>query len=150
MGSMDMFDNTESIKNKYVLHRDHLRRKRAVGVCQTDAVIERPQAATNTRGEERFIVNRPGDDRRFQQLVQVRKCKDSALLPSEQCGGGDVFTGAGMRGTSSPINITEETRCKQEYTVHRMVALEVGADGKDVRIQVDEFRFPACCICEKM
>merc|ERR1712080_47554 len=136
MGSMDMFDNTESIKNKYVLHRDHLRRKRAVGVCQTDAVIERPQAATNTRGEERFIVNRPGDDRRFQQLVQVRKCKDSALLPSEQCGGGDVFT--------------EETRCKQEYTVHRMVALEVGADGKDVRIQVDEFRFPACCIREKM
>ena len=95
-------------------------------VCGMLRTHIRPRAARNKKGQFKFLVNmREGEDD-YIQLVGISKC----LGEGGQCGNGKIFT-------------RHETECRQEYTDHKMVAL----DEEGEELVVDTFSFPSCCSC---
>jgi len=98
-------------------------------ICGLTTSYIKPRAAKNKDGEYRFIVNHPDGADEYLQVVRVSTCNNN----NEACGGGR-FEGAGLG---------IETRCQQEFSDHKLVALS--ATGEE--LVVEEFRFPSCCTC---
>ena len=95
-------------------------------VCASSTTHIRPKAARNKKGQFKFLVNVDKGADEYIQLVKITQC----LGAGEACGNGRLFT-------------SEPTKCKQEYTDHKMVALD--DDGRE--LVVDTFSFPSCCSC---
>jgi len=98
-------------------------------ICGLTTSYIKPRAAKNKDGEYRFIVNHPDGADEYLQVVRVSTCNSN----DEQCGGGIIESaGLGL-----------ETKCQQEFSDHKLVALS--ATGEE--LVVEEFRFPTCCTC---
>jgi len=98
-------------------------------ICGLTTSYIKPRAAKNKDGEYRFIVNHPDGADEYLQVVRVSTCNSN----DEQCGGGIIESaGLGL-----------ETKCQQEFSDHKLVALS--ATGEE--LVVEEFRFPSCCTC---
>jgi len=93
------------------------------GAIRTDI---KPRAAKNKKGEFKFLVNGGEGAEDFIQLVQITKCQGAG----ESCGRGNIFH-------------RESTICKQEYSDHKLVALDENGE----ELVVDTFSFPSCCSC---
>jgi len=98
-------------------------------ICGLTTSYIKPRAAKNKDGEYRFIVNHPDGADEYLQVVRVSTCNNN----NESCGGGK-FEGTGLGF---------ETKCQQEFSDHKLVALS--ATGEE--LVVEEFRFPSCCTC---
>merc|ERR1712078_156802 len=96
-------------------------------ICDLSTSYIRPRAAKNKDGKFRFIVNHPGGDDEYIQLVRVSTCSSAG----SECGRGRL-EGAGVR-----------TRCQQEYSDHKLVSLDESGE----ELVVDTFSFPSCCTC---
>jgi len=98
-------------------------------ICGLTTSYIKPRAAKNKDGEYRFIVNHPDGADEYLQVVRVSTCNSN----DEQCGGGIIESaGLGL-----------ETKCQQEFSDHKLVALS--SSGEE--LVVEEFRFPSCCTC---
>eukprot|EP00091_Calanus_sinicus_P005304 TRINITY_DN15742_c0_g1_i1.p1 TRINITY_DN15742_c0_g1~~TRINITY_DN15742_c0_g1_i1.p1 ORF type:complete len:199 (-),score=56.53 TRINITY_DN15742_c0_g1_i1:76-672(-) len=96
-------------------------------ICKVSTDYIFPKAAKNKEGKFKFIVNRPAGSEEYLQKVQITTCKDSG----EECAQGKL--------SGSTIS----TRCKQEYSDYKLVALsETGEE-----LVIDDFTFPSCCSC---
>jgi len=99
-------------------------------MCDNTEEYIRPRAAKNKAGHFRFIVNSPsGGGEQYVQLVRVTRCMGAG----EECGYGQI--GEHVR-----------SRCHQEYTDHKLVALSDNGD----QLVIDTFRFPSCCTCHML
>jgi len=97
-------------------------------MCDHTEEYIRPRAAKNKAGHFRFIVNSPeGGGEQYVQLVKVTKC----LGAGEECGWGQ-------------LEVT--SKCHQEYTDHKLVALSENGD----ELVIDTFKFPSCCTCQML
>ena len=95
-------------------------------ICDTESRYITPRAAKNKADKFMFIVNHPAGSEDYLQLVKVTSCQAA----EEECAQGQLL------GYIS-------TRCKQEYSDHKLVALsETGEE-----LVVDTFSFPSCCSC---
>ena len=99
-------------------------------LCDTNTTFIFPRAARNMEGEHRFLVNidtalSEDDLSEYQQMVRVTTCAGAGA-------------GAGRCGGVAGL----ETRCRQEYAEHKLVALRGG------ELVLDNFSFPSCCSCE--
>ena len=92
---------------------------------QTDYIM--PRAARNKEGEYKYIVNHPSGAEEYVQQVRVTICSE----PEQSCGHG-LLGGTGLT-----------TKCRQEYSDHKLVALS--QEGEE--LQVETFQFPSCCTC---
>jgi len=95
-------------------------------VCGMTSSHIMPKAAKNKKGQFKFLVNGGEGTEDYIQLVKISQC----LGEGEVCGKGKIFT-------------REVTECRQEYTDHKLVALD--EEGK--QLVVDTFSFPSCCSC---
>jgi len=95
-------------------------------VCSMSTTHIMPKAARNKKGQFKFLVNGGEGSEDYIQLVKISQC----LGAGEACGKGKIFT-------------REVTECRQEYTDHKLVALD--EEGKE--LIVDTFSFPSCCSC---
>lgn len=95
-------------------------------VCGMSTTHIMPKAARNKKGQFKFLVNGGEGTEDYIQLVKISQC----LGVGEVCGKGKIFT-------------KEVTECRQEYTDHKLVALD--EEGKE--LIVDTFSFPSCCSC---
>merc|ERR1712165_26270 len=98
-------------------------------LCDTSVHYTRPRFAKNKDGVSLFVVNFNGTDPRmskYQQQVRVTKC---------------IGDEAGMCGAMANVEVS--TKCQQEFTDHKLVALD--PSGKE--LIVDTFVFPSCCSC---
>merc|ERR1712165_156015 len=98
-------------------------------LCDTSVHYTRPRFAKNKDGVSLFVVNFNGTDPRmskYQQQVRVTKC---------------IGDEAGMCGAMTNVEVS--TKCQQEFTDHKLVALD--PSGKE--LIVDTFIFPSCCTC---
>ena len=95
-------------------------------ICDTVSRYIIPRAAKNKASKFMFIVNHPEGSEDYLQLVKVTTCQAA----EEECAQGQLL------GYIS-------TRCKQEYSDHKLVALS--ETGKE--LVVDTFSFPSCCSC---
>merc|ERR1712130_777934 len=90
-----------------------------------------PKVGTNTNNQQRYLVQGDIDLAEFSGLVrtvQTVECLGSQLPGErESCG---ILPG-------------RRTECRQEYTEHRMVAL----DMEKGELVVEAFNFPSCCSC---
>jgi len=101
-------------------------------LCETTVHYTRPRIAKNKDGVSMFVVNFNGTDPKlsqYQQQVRITKCI------------GDLGESDGMCGAMSNVDVV--TKCQQEYTDHKLVALD--PSGKE--LVVDTFIFPSCCTC---
>jgi len=97
-------------------------------LCDVSTTFTKPRLAQNKEGESLYIVNFDADDKagmgRYQQLIRVTTCSGGG-----QCGqvaSGDMVT-----------------RCQQEYTDIKLIALDRSGD----KLIEDTFPFPSCCTC---
>ena len=90
-------------------------------ICAVRTSYITPRAAKNKEGQFRFIVNSPDGAAEYSQLVRVAVCGAAGA----EC--------SGVAGT----------RCRQEYSDHKLVSL--GSSGEE--LVVDTFSFPSCCTC---
>jgi len=98
-------------------------------LCETTVHYTRPRIAKNKDGVSMFVVNFNGTDPKlsqYQQQVRVTKC---------------LGENDGMCGSLTNVDVM--TKCQQEYTDHKLVALD--PSGKE--LIVDTFIFPSCCTC---
>ena len=97
-------------------------------VCNEHTEYIFPRAAKNKDHKWMFIVNRlEGDtEAHYRQMVKLTKCAS----PGFECGEGEVFAA--------------ETKCVQEYSDHKLVALNETEND----LIVDTFSFPSCCLCK--
>merc|ERR1711872_85411 len=98
----------------------------AENICNTKSRYITPRGAKNKEGKFMFIVNHPEGSLDYVQLVRVTTC----TTPDEECAQGQL---------SGSIS----TRCQQEYSDHKLVALSESGE----ELVVDTFSFPSCCIC---
>jgi len=100
-------------------------------VCGSVRRTIAPKVGTNTNNQQRYLVQGDIDLAEFSGLVrtvQTVECLGSQLPGErESCG---VFPG-------------RRTECRQEYTEHRMVALDL----EKGELVVEAFNFPSCCSC---
>jgi len=96
-----------------------------VNVCATKKTRINPKGALNINGEFMWILNSPAGKEEYIQSVDTTVC----LGIDKECLSGQ-FTG-------------HVTRCKQEYSEHKLLALDKNAE----EIIIDNFRFPSCCTC---
>merc|ERR1711953_1191381 len=100
-------------------------------VCGSVRRTIAPKVGTNTNNQQRYLVQGDIDLAEFSGLVrtvQTVECLGSQLEGErESCG---VLPG-------------RRTECRQEYTEHRMVAL----DMERGELVVEAFNFPSCCSC---
>jgi len=100
-------------------------------VCGSVRRTIAPKVGTNTNNQQRYLVQGDIDLAEFSGLVrtvQTVECLGSQLDGErESCG---VLPG-------------RRTECRQEYTEHRMVAL----DMERGELVVEAFNFPSCCSC---
>lgn len=106
-------------------------------LCDTNTSFINPKVARNKDGVSMYLVNSDTtetDDRlsEYRQQVRITRCAGD-----HGDDGGD-HTG-GQCGALGGLS----TRCHQEYTLHRLVAL----DPRGLELVVDEFRFPSSCSC---
>jgi len=95
-------------------------------VCQTEKRRITPRGALNTEGEFMWILNeQKGEHQNYVQVVETTLCRESG----SECLSGQIY---GHR-----------TRCKQEYTEHKLLALDRAGE----ELIIDTFRFPSCCTC---
>merc|ERR1712079_422413 len=92
---------------------------------QTDYIM--PRAARNKEGEYKYIVNHPSGAEEYVQQVRVTICREA----EKSCGHG-LLEETGLR-----------TKCRQEYSDHKLVALSATRE----ELQVETFQFPSCCTC---
>ena len=90
-------------------------------ICAVRTSYITPRAAKNKEGQFRFIVNSPDGAAEYSQLVRVAVCGAAGA----EC--------SGVAGT----------RCRQEYSDHKLVSLSSGGE----ELVVDTFSFPSCCTC---
>ena len=90
-------------------------------ICALRTSYITPRAAKNKEGQFRFIVNSPDGAAEYSQLVRVAVCGAAGA----EC--------SGVAGT----------RCRQEYSDHKLVSLSSGGE----ELVVDTFSFPSCCTC---
>ena len=90
-------------------------------ICAVRTSYITPRAAKNKEGQFRFIVNSPDGAAEYSQLVRVAVCGAAGA----EC--------SGVAGT----------RCRQEYSDHKLVSLSGGGE----ELVVDTFSFPSCCTC---
>ena len=95
-------------------------------VCSMSTSHIMPRAAKNKNGEFKFLVNGGKGAEEYIQLVQISQC----LGAGESCGHGNIFS-------------REVTECKQEFSDHKLVAL----DEEGQELIIDTFSFPSCCSC---
>ncbi|XP_020284714.1 protein spaetzle 5 isoform X2 [Pseudomyrmex gracilis] len=95
-------------------------------LCPTQAQYIAPRAALNNQGNWMYVVNLPGQEDKYTQLVRSEKCLNN------ECNG----------ICSVPEGYT--SRCQQQYVQKRLVALE----GSGNRLYTDVFWFPHGCTCE--
>merc|ERR1719158_1176700 len=98
----------------------------AENICNTQTNYITPRGAKNKEGKFMFIVNHPEGSLNYVQLVRVTTC----TTPDEECAQGQL---------SGSIS----TRCQQEYSDHKLVALSESGE----ELIVDTFSFPSCCSC---
>merc|ERR1711872_246465 len=98
----------------------------AENICETKTNYITPRGAKNKEGKFMFIVNHPEGSLDYVQLVRVTTC----TTPDEECAQGQL---------SGSIS----TRCHQEYSDHKLVALSESGE----ELVVDTFSFPSCCSC---
>ena len=109
-------------------------------LCDTNTSFINPKVAKNKAGVSMFLVNsdssgEPGDRLSdFSQRVRITRCAGDHEADHE---GGHT---GGQCGALGPGLVT---RCRQEFTTHRLVAL----DPRGLELIVDEFRFPTSCSC---
>merc|ERR1711936_1439702 len=100
-------------------------------VCGSVRRTIAPKVGTNTNNQQRYLVQGDVNLAEFSGLVrtvQTAECLGSQLEGErESCG---VLPG-------------RRTECRQEYTEHRMVAL----DMERGELVVEAFNFPSCCSC---
>merc|ERR1711971_292247 len=98
-------------------------------VCGSVRRTIAPKVGTNTNNQQRYLVQGDVDLAEFSGLVRTVQTVDclGSQLPGEResCG---VLPG-------------RRTECRQEYTEHRMVAL----DMEKGELVVEAFNFPSCC-----
>ena len=104
-------------------------------VCDSTQETIVPRVGTNTNNQQRYLVNAHGDLSEFKKLVRtiniVRCLGSQESGHRESCGGGGGLFGG------------RRTECRQEYTQHKMVALDQEAG----ELVVETFSFPSCCSC---
>jgi len=98
-----------------------------INICSVKTEYIMPRAAKNKDGEYKYIVNQPGGEEEYVQEVRVTLCQAA----EQSCGHGHL-AGSGL-----------ETKCRQEYSDHKLVSLS--ATGEE--LQVETFQFPSCCTC---
>jgi len=98
-----------------------------INICSVKTEYIMPRAAKNKDGEYKFIVNHPEGGEEYVQQVRVNICRAG----EQSCGHG-LLAGSGL-----------DTKCRQEYSDHKLVSLS--ATGEE--LQVETFRFPSCCSC---
>jgi len=105
-------------------------------LCDTNTSFINPKVARNKDGVSMYLVNsditETGEGDRlseFSQQVRITRCAGDQ---------GDDHAG-GQCGDLGGLT----TRCQQQYTLHRLVAL----DPQGLELIVDEFRFPSSCSC---
>merc|ERR1712066_1085228 len=96
-------------------------------ICSVRTEYIMPRAAKNKDGEYKYIVNHPSGAEEYVQQVRVTICSEA----EKSCGHG-LLEETGLR-----------TRCRQEYSDHKLVALSAARE----ELQVETFQFPACCTC---
>ena len=107
-------------------------------LCDTNTSFINPKVARNKDGVSMYLVNsditgETGDRlSEFSQRVRIARCA------GDQGEEGGDHTG-GQCGDLGGLT----TRCQQQYTLHRLVAL----DPRGLELIVDEFRFPSSCSC---
>ena len=108
-------------------------------LCDTNTSFINPKVARNKDGVSMYLVNsditETGEGDRlseFSQRVRIARCA------GDQGEEGGDHTG-GQCGDLGGLT----TRCQQQYTLHRLVAL----DPRGLELIVDEFRFPSSCSC---
>jgi len=100
-------------------------------VCQSSKTTIAPRVGTNTKNQQRYLVNGGVDLAEFDSLVRTINIV-TCLGSQEQ---GEKEQCSGVRGRRS--------ECRQEYTEHKMVAL----DQEKGELVVETFSFPSCCSC---
>merc|ERR1712066_202038 len=96
-------------------------------ICSVRTEYIMPRAAKNKDGEYKYIVNHPSGAEEYVQQVRVTICSEA----EKSCGHG-LLEETGLR-----------TRCRQEYSDHKLVALSATRE----ELQVETFQFPSCCTC---
>merc|ERR1711973_1029201 len=96
-------------------------------ICSVRTEYIMPRAAKNKDGEYKYIVNHPPGAEEYVQQVRVTICSEA----EKSCGHG-LLEETGLR-----------TRCRQEYSDHKLVALSATRE----ELQVETFQFPSCCTC---
>ena len=103
-------------------------------LCDTNTSFINPKVARNKDGVSMYLVNSDLTEEsdklsQYTQQVRITRCAGDH---------GDDHTG-GQCGALTSLS----TRCHQDYTLHRLVAL----DPRGLELIVDEFRFPSSCSC---
>jgi len=98
-----------------------------VNACDSRTSYILPRAARSVKGSFMFIVNQPAQEK-LSQVVRVTTCRE----PGHSCYGGQLEGRGGLR-----------TVCRQQYTDHKLVALDQDKD----EVVVETFTFPSCCSC---
>ena len=119
----NFFDNPLLNKRKYVHAEEY-----SENICGTDTTHIKPRGGRNKQGKFMFIVNEPEGSHEYIQLVRVTTC----TAADEECAQGQLISSI-------------STRCKQEYSDHKLVALSESGE----ELVVDTFSFPSCCSCVK-
>merc|ERR1711973_804872 len=96
-------------------------------ICSVRTEYIMPRAAKNKDGEYKYIVNHPSGAEEYVQQVRVTICSEA----EKSCGHG-LLEETGLR-----------TKCRQEYSDHKLVALSATRE----ELQVETFQFPSCCTC---
>ncbi|EZA50424.1 Protein spaetzle [Ooceraea biroi] len=98
----------------------------AIALCRTQTQYIAPRAALNNQGNWMYVVNLPGQNDKYTQLVKSEKCLN------DECNG-ICSIPEGYRG-----------RCQQQFVQKRLIALE----GSGNRLYTDVFWFPHGCTCQ--
>ena len=117
----NFFDNLVTLQ--YVHTEDY-----SENICDTRTRHIKPRRMRNKNGRFMFIVNEPEGSHEYIQLVRVTTC----TAVDEECAQGQLISSI-------------STRCQQEYSDHKLVALSESGE----ELVVDTFSFPSCCSCVK-
>jgi len=103
-------------------------------LCDTNTSFINPKVARNKDGVSMYLVNSDLTEEsdklsQYTQQVRITRC----------AGDHDGDHTVGQCGALTSLS----TRCQQDYTLHRLVAL----DPRGLELIVDEFRFPSSCSC---
>jgi len=110
-----------------------------VNLCHETTTYQYPRLAKNKAGVSRFVVNSDGDDElsQYRQKVKMTRCDGSNGDNNDD----DEYV-LGNGGVCETFD-NLVTRCKQEYSDHKLVAV----DDEGQELIVDIFRFPSGCTC---